>query len=404
MKHLKNKKVLIIAGIVLAIIALAVTAFLLTRKDKTQQSDNRTPASVNLSAEPGTYVTIQTGLGDMTGIQGLDQCTDQSVADGDISCQLNDENPSITLAADATVTKDGKEYIFQGWEGCTTSDSAARTCTITAAQGANLFIKARYTEKAARKAGAPFVELKVAGYTSVDGVDVNFGLRTPGGQSSVTADMQLNTGNLAMSGCTIVDSVILDDSNFTKQTNTYQPIANQTITLADGNHTIVATCPSTSGKLTAKLIVQVIDDQPKLCKNFSFTDGPSTANSLSDLKVGIVGTWQGCVTTPWLPVYWVTITFKSDGTYTASSNEVLDGRSTFPMYYGGQQDSPKDTYSVDNFQNGLGSGVFNIVFTDGSGSVVPEDMQNIKLMGNKLSFNFKHFNKYGPLNYQLTRQ
>lgn len=135
------------------------------------------------------------------------------------------------------------------------------------------------------------------------------------------------------------------------------------------------------------------------CKNFSSTDSDITATSLSDLKGGIIGTWTGCVTTPWVPKYDATVTFRADGAYSATSDEYV------ALYYGGSNnDDPRKIYSIDDISSiKMGYGSIDVVFLDGSGSVTHDKLSDIALMGNKLSFKITHLNQYGPLVFQLNR-
>src|SRR5262249_15221344 len=136
----------------------------------------------------------------------------------------------------------------------------------------------------------------------------------------------------------------------------------------------------------------------------SFPTGPITASTLDEFNAGMVGTWQGCVTTPtgWVPKYWVTMTFRSDGTYSARSDEVLDGQHMIAMYYGTDEDSPdKVWHLVDVHADGTASGTIDIVFD--VGSVNRDDIRQIRLMGDKLQFEYWHFNTYGPVIFQLKR-
>src|SRR5262249_54620823 len=108
--------------------------------------------------------------------------------------------------------------------------------------------------------------------------------------------------------------------------------------------------------------------EPTRCADVAFTTSPITASTLDEFEAGIVGTWQGCVTTPgWVPKDWVTMTFRSDGTYSARSDDVLDGQDMIAMYYGMDEDSPnKVCHLVDVHDDGTASGTIDIVFDVGS--------------------------------------
>lgn len=114
----------------------------------------------------------------------------------------------------------------------------------------------------------------------------------------------------------------------------------------------------------------------------------------------MVGTWAGCLTTPWVPRYWVTITFRADGTYTGVAEETAEGYPAF--YYGTDDDAPEKVYELNDLQDDLeGIGQIDIFFF--VGSVNRGELRNIRLTGNELEFEFFHRGEYGPLLYQLYR-
>ena len=82
----------------------------------------------------------------------------------------------------------------------------------------------------------------------------------------------------------------------------------------------------------------VRDGNQEACRGFEFVRGEISVSSYEELTAGIVGTWIGCVTTPWTPMYEVTVTLRGDGTYSATSAEVLDGTPMTAMYYGTDDD------------------------------------------------------------------
>lgn len=111
----------------------------------------------------------------------------------------------------------------------------------------------------------------------------------------------------------------------------------------------------------------------------------------------MVGTWSGCVTTPWVAPYWVTISFRDDGTY---SGRALAGATEPAFYYGSDEDSPEKVYELNDLQDDLeGIGQIDIYFWEGN--VNRGELRNVSLMGNKLEFEFFHRGSYGPLTYQL---
>ena len=73
-----------------------------------------------------------------------------------------------------------------------------------------------------------------------------------------------------------------------------------------------------------------------------------------------MGTWVGCVTTPWVPRYWVTITFRADGTYSGFAEKAA-GQPAF--YYGTDEDMAEKQYELNDLQDDLeGIGQIDIVF------------------------------------------
>ena len=140
---------------------------------------------------------------------------------------------------------------------------------------------------------------------------------------------------------------------------------------------------------------------PESCDNFQLdTSGPSPT-SLEAVKTGMLGQWIGCTTNPWTSPYKVSFEFRPDGTY--SSETLADSGSKPALYYGTDQDSPKKTYSIDNFLgNGRAQGTIVIYFA-GTNTTNTDTLDNISLTGNTLSFSFKHFGQYGPLVYDLVR-
>ena len=61
--------------------------------------------------------------------------------------------------------------------------------------------------------------------------------------------------------------------------------------------------------------------EPGTCDTHVFAPGDVTVDTLPELQEGILGTWEGCVITPWVRPYWVTLTFRSDGTYSSRAEE-----------------------------------------------------------------------------------
>jgi len=142
-----------------------------------------------------------------------------------------------------------------------------------------------------------------------------------------------------------------------------------------------------------------IGPSPEACADFQFPVTDITVSSLAELQAGVVGVWGGCVTTPWVPPYWVTITLRGDGTY---SSVAIKGAGEPAMYYGSDEDFPEKLYELNDLQDSLkGIGQIDIVFWPGD--VNRGELRNIKLMGDRLEFEFFHRGDYGPLTYRLYR-
>jgi len=102
-------------------------------------------------------------------------------------------------------------------------------------------------------------------------------------------------------------------------------------------------------------------------------------------------------------MYAVVFTFRADGTYSAQSDEVLDGTQMTALGYGTDPDSPRKIYAINDFQaSQLGLGQIDVVFDDGSGSVVRDELRSIRLMGDKLEFDLFHLSQY-TVTFQLRR-
>jgi hypothetical protein len=145
-----------------------------------------------------------------------------------------------------------------------------------------------------------------------------------------------------------------------------------------------------------------IGPSPEACLDFEFPAAAVTIRSLAELQAGFQGTWAGCVTTPWEPPYWVTITFRDDGTYSGASQADQLGNWQPAFYYGTDEDSPAKRYELNDLQDSLkGIGQIDIVFS--TDSTNRGELRNIKLMGDQLEFEFFHRGEYGPLTYRLDR-
>ena len=172
--------------------------------------------------------------------------------------------------------------------------------------------------------------------------------------------------------------------------------------LIDGHHEFRASCPTVIGPLNAKTSILAADGAPERCAGWAFPNDPVSITTVDELTAGMVGSWHGCVDTPWVPTYWVEMTFRADGTYSSVANEVLDGSSQPAMYYGTDDDDPGKVWRIDDLQaSGLGVGIIDIVF--GGDSVNRDAISAIRLMGDRLEFEMMHRGAYGPLVFQLVR-
>lgn len=242
----------------------------------------------------------------------------------------------------------------------------------------------------------PSIALLLDGSGGRQGVSIRSG-------DSVDAVLGLTTRYLDTSECTVTQAYEPDDpAGVEAWTIRLQPRSAQTVTLIDGTHTFAATCPSSAGRLHETLRVTAMDGKPEACMDFEFSRDPITPASFDDLASAVVGTWIGCVTTPWTPMYNVVVRFNADGTYSAVSHEILDGTEMIALYYGMDEDSSKKRYALTDFQaSGLGIGEIDVVFD--VATTVRDELRNIRLMGDKLEFEMFHFGEYGPLTFQLYR-
>lgn len=134
------------------------------------------------------------------------------------------------------------------------------------------------------------------------------------------------------------------------------------------------------------------------CADFPFAYADITVSSFDDLRVGVVGRWAGCVTTPWTQPYWVTVTLRADGTY--SGTAPFSSEPAF--YYGTDEDSPLKRYAVLDFQDSR-LGIGQIDNYAGLDRATRGDLRNIRLMGDQLEFEFFHLGQYGPVTFRLYR-
>jgi hypothetical protein len=220
---------------------------------------------------------------------------------------------------------------------------------------------------------------------------------------SVSDILHLKTRDLDVSKCTVSQAYEPDDPDRSPWTRDLKPIADQKVSIHDGKNTFTARCPSSAGTLKASVRAIGFDRQPEACKDFAFERSAISISTFDELTAGVVGTWKGCVTTPWLPMYQVTVTLRADGTYSAHTSEVLDFNRMIAMYYGTDDDLPTKVYAVLDLQDSrLGVGQIDIAFD--LDPAVRDGLRNIRLMGDKLEFEMFHFEQYGPITFRLYRQ
>jgi hypothetical protein len=240
----------------------------------------------------------------------------------------------------------------------------------------------------------PRVAIQVGGMPGESGYYIREG-------TSVQATLHLTTQDLDRSKCQLTQTYAPDDAAAEPWSKSLRPYSAQNVTLTDGWHTFTARCPSVIGMLKASVRAIAMDGRPEACKGFDFSRDAISVSAYEELTAGVVGTWRGCVTTPWTPMYEVTVTFRDDGTYSAVTTEELDGQHMIALYYGTDDDSPLKKYAINDFQDSrLGVGQIDIFFgTD----VNRDELRNIRLMGDKLEFEVFHQLQYGPITFQLTR-
>jgi hypothetical protein len=117
--------------------------------------------------------------------------------------------------------------------------------------------------------------------------------------------------------------------------------------------------------------------------------------SIIDYQNDIVGRWIGFEDNPWRNPYNVEVTFKSDGT--VISNSLTPGEVAF--YYG--NDNVVNTYTIFDL-NSDGSAMGTMVIF---GNQCTGGLRYIKFSPdlNVLTYEFWHFNEYGPIKHVLTR-
>ena len=133
--------------------------------------------------------------------------------------------------------------------------------------------------------------------------------------------------------------------------------------------------------------------------------------SLDVIKEKIAGDWKGNIMTPWAKPYEVSFQFNVDGTYQASSlteTSLFDGEDLgliSPFYFGADvQQNSAVTYNLDAFDQGLTSGEISLALKNGDMVTGTISRMEMSIDYFVLVFTFKHYGKYGPIQYVLERQ
>jgi hypothetical protein len=214
----------------------------------------------------------------------------------------------------------------------------------------------------------------------------------------------LRTTDLDQQRCSLVHSVTPDSPEIAASEESLPPFDVQTVALIDGRHDFRASCPSIAGTLVAEAWIIAVDGAPERCAGWAFSEDPVSVSTIDELRAGMVGSWHGCVETPWVPTYWIDLTFRADGTY-SSTGEMLDSHPVPGLYYGTDAEDPAKRWRIDDLQaSGLGVGIIDIAFgAAGGGTVNRDPISAIRLMGDRLQFEMMHHGSAGPLVFQLVR-
>jgi hypothetical protein len=103
------------------------------------------------------------------------------------------------------------------------------------------------------------------------------------------------------------------------------------------------------------------------------------------------GAWSGTVTTPWTQPYKVWWLFNPDGTYQAESPP-----GTLPLYYDANPELGT-WHIVDIHSDGSASGHLTLSWLPNNA----ERWESIFVTTGHLSFDYYHFDTYGPVHYEL---
>jgi hypothetical protein len=135
--------------------------------------------------------------------------------------------------------------------------------------------------------------------------------------------------------------------------------------------------------------------------------------TFGDYNLYIQGTWIGHVETPWTEPYNVLISFYNTGIYSAYSISTTRFIRSYDdywgpaFYYGTDEDSVLKTYEIyDLYSNGKALGRIKIGWNNG-GDVLGTTQGALKFIAfqslNNMTFEFWHFDRYGPVKFILTR-
>lgn len=131
---------------------------------------------------------------------------------------------------------------------------------------------------------------------------------------------------------------------------------------------------------------------------------PTEPEQLACLDRGVVGTWQGVVTTPWQPPYRVQLILRADGSYASTCLEP----DCVVFYYG--EDGDRQGREHDLFDvraDGRGVGRFSVVWSNGGRQL--GDLDNLRLDASEQTLDFDFWNSWGggrrgPIQFSLQRQ
>jgi hypothetical protein len=226
------------------------------------------------------------------------------------------------------------------------------------------------------------------------------GRRTIGtGQTSIQGELRLATQGVDQSACVLTHDILPDKPWVAISDERLAPEPSQTLRLIDARHTFDVWCPASDGVATSKIQIRVVDGQPERCLGVSFDGGPVTADTFQELRAGMIGSWRGCVDTPWTPTYQVDIEFRRDGTYRATGGESLDGQHMTALYYGSDRASREKRYALLDMQDsGRGLGQIDLWWRPGDTN--RGELRNIRLMGDVLTFEVFH-GESGPITFWL---